>query len=53
MEYKFVIPGVDKQNIVVSVTNNRLTVETTEKTFYGEKFKYVDTLKYFENYNID
>ena len=51
--YKAIIPGVDKKNISISVTNDKLKIETDEKTEFGTKFSYVDEYEYGKYYQID
>lgn len=52
LQYKFVLPGVDRNDITISITNNKLTVQTKQQAFFGQKFKYVDTYNYDANYKV-
>lgn len=51
LEYKIIIPGVSKENIIISITNKKLFVKTKEKTAFGELYQFQDEWnydKYFE-----
>lgn len=51
--YKAIIPGVEKKDIAVSVTNEQLKIETKKETQFGNKFSYIDQYDYKHNYQID
>ena len=53
LQYKFILPGIEKQNITISITNHNLNVSTKEKTAFGEIFHYEDTWKYDKYFKID
>lgn len=53
LKYIIIIPGVAKENVNVSISNNRLSVETTKKTAFGDKFVYNDEYNYSKQYLVE
>lgn len=53
LKYIAIIPGVDKDNINVTISNNHLHIETTKATAFGEKFIYNDEYNYSKKYIVE
>lgn len=52
LQYIVILPGISKDKVSITVSNNRLTVETTQKTAFGKKFFYTDEYDYGKKYIV-
>lgn len=52
LTYIIILPGIAKDKVNVSISNTKLSVETTEKTAFGEKFVYNDEYDYSKKYLV-
>lgn len=53
LKYTIILPGVQKSDINVTISNTKLSVETKENTAFGEKFIYNDEYNYSKKYLVE